>query len=256
MVRTRVKGNGMKAAASPLTEPDFYAMEFCLESTDPTRPEITSMNKDFNDETETDGMESGETTTEDEEDCCASIMEQPQLHGKYPDASCSSPSVKIVTPYSSPRHNCHKPNSSMDVAHQLEWPTCSATLGSTLWETVSTNSSSDFDFPPLYHDFKNKIAKTSETLSLASILSPPPVLIAALQHNFRDDYDDRDWVLPQHEEFSVLDEGEEAFFEGRKFRFLDRYQPVDQTLTSIVVLGAEKSTQQRPEDIFGSFTSV
>jgi len=31
MIRTRVKGNGMKAASSPATEPDFYAMEPCLE---------------------------------------------------------------------------------------------------------------------------------------------------------------------------------------------------------------------------------
>lgn len=31
MVRTRVKGNGMKAASSPSTEPDFYAMEPCYE---------------------------------------------------------------------------------------------------------------------------------------------------------------------------------------------------------------------------------
>ena len=29
MARTRVKGNGMKAASSPETEPDFYAMEPC-----------------------------------------------------------------------------------------------------------------------------------------------------------------------------------------------------------------------------------
>ncbi|KAL7576376.1 hypothetical protein ACA910_018185 [Epithemia clementina (nom. ined.)] len=31
MVRTRVKGNGLKAASSPETEPDFYAMEPCVE---------------------------------------------------------------------------------------------------------------------------------------------------------------------------------------------------------------------------------
>lgn len=29
MVRTKVKGNGMKPASSPETEPDFYQMEFC-----------------------------------------------------------------------------------------------------------------------------------------------------------------------------------------------------------------------------------
>lgn len=30
MVRTRVKGTGVKAAASPETEPDFYRMEYCF----------------------------------------------------------------------------------------------------------------------------------------------------------------------------------------------------------------------------------
>jgi hypothetical protein len=33
MTRTRVKGNGMKAASSPSTEPDFYSMEYCLWAT-------------------------------------------------------------------------------------------------------------------------------------------------------------------------------------------------------------------------------
>lgn len=32
MIRTRVKGNGKKAASSPTTEPNFYAMEPCPES--------------------------------------------------------------------------------------------------------------------------------------------------------------------------------------------------------------------------------
>jgi hypothetical protein len=31
MVRTRIKGNGMKAAASPSTEPDFYSMDYCYD---------------------------------------------------------------------------------------------------------------------------------------------------------------------------------------------------------------------------------
>jgi hypothetical protein len=31
MTRTRVKGNGMKAASSPATEPDFYRMQSCSE---------------------------------------------------------------------------------------------------------------------------------------------------------------------------------------------------------------------------------
>lgn len=33
MIRTRVKGNGSKAASSPSTEPNFYAMEPCHEAT-------------------------------------------------------------------------------------------------------------------------------------------------------------------------------------------------------------------------------
>jgi hypothetical protein len=38
MERTRVKGNGMKAASSPETEPDFYAMEPCKIEPSSPRP--------------------------------------------------------------------------------------------------------------------------------------------------------------------------------------------------------------------------
>jgi len=31
MVRTRIKGNGMKAASSPNTEPNFYTMDYCFD---------------------------------------------------------------------------------------------------------------------------------------------------------------------------------------------------------------------------------
>lgn len=34
ITRTRIKGNGMKAASSPSTEPNFYAMEFCEDRED------------------------------------------------------------------------------------------------------------------------------------------------------------------------------------------------------------------------------
>lgn len=44
MVRTRVKGNGLKAASSPETEPDFYAMEPCLSRHHlPLRVDITGV---------------------------------------------------------------------------------------------------------------------------------------------------------------------------------------------------------------------
>ena len=33
MIRTRVKGNGMKAASNPQNEPDFYAMKVCPKTT-------------------------------------------------------------------------------------------------------------------------------------------------------------------------------------------------------------------------------
>jgi hypothetical protein len=34
IIRTRIKGNGMKAASSPNTEPNFYAMEHCYDGQD------------------------------------------------------------------------------------------------------------------------------------------------------------------------------------------------------------------------------
>lgn len=40
MVRTRVKGNGSKAASSPATEPDFYSMEPCVEMPDDVQKQM------------------------------------------------------------------------------------------------------------------------------------------------------------------------------------------------------------------------
>ena len=50
MVRTRVKGNGSKAASSPATEPNFYTMEPCHERPDDgNREEMTHMILDIPD---------------------------------------------------------------------------------------------------------------------------------------------------------------------------------------------------------------
>jgi hypothetical protein len=41
MARTRVKGNGIKAASSPHTEPNFYMMEYCVE--EDTSPDTVTL---------------------------------------------------------------------------------------------------------------------------------------------------------------------------------------------------------------------
>ena len=52
MVRTRVKGNGSKAASSPSTEPNFYIMEPCKENDAPHR--VRDIHDEFSEE-ETSG---------------------------------------------------------------------------------------------------------------------------------------------------------------------------------------------------------
>ena len=48
MVRTRVKGNGSKAASSPSTEPNFYVMEACQETDIPHR--VRDMSDEFSED--------------------------------------------------------------------------------------------------------------------------------------------------------------------------------------------------------------
>jgi hypothetical protein len=97
MVRTRVKGNGMKAASSPNTEPNFYMMEYCVKGDTPldaitSYPETDDMDYDGSSVNQTNGIP---------------YLFIPEV--VTPDRSWSSSppsSPARVTPHTTPKQNC------------------------------------------------------------------------------------------------------------------------------------------------------
>lgn len=147
MVRTRVKGNGMKAASSPSTEPNFYAMEPCF---DACKSSIIS----------DDSSREGEDRMwkMDSDPIPSSIMKKPfpSLDSVGPRAVVSLPS----TPQQEPRK-----------LSALEWPS---------------------------------------GLSVANPLSKETA---------------GPGLIPMCDEFDAFPQnGDEVFFEGLKFRYLDRVE--------------------------------
>jgi hypothetical protein len=99
MVRTRVKGNGMKAASSPATEPNFYMMECCVEG-NYSADAITSYQ-------EADAEMNYVGSSVDQTNGIPHLFTPGML---VPDrAASSSPTsspARLITPQSSPKHNC------------------------------------------------------------------------------------------------------------------------------------------------------
>jgi hypothetical protein len=98
MVRTRVKGNGMKAASSPATEPNFYTMEYCVEETT-SADDITS---DPDADTDMDYVGS----SVDQTNGIPHLLTPDML---TPDRSMSSSppsSPAMITPHTTPKQNC------------------------------------------------------------------------------------------------------------------------------------------------------
>lgn len=208
MVRTRIKGNGMKAAASPNTEPDFYAMTICYEKNDDTNKIILDNEDDGMEEFEP--MVSGETTA-DEVDCLGMEQDDREPYGVASYAFSS-----IITPDSSP----HSRKSNTAVLEKLEWPSgLSAPFGEA-W--LASDNDGMLPQPRLNLMNQPSIQKKtpSEALSLAFMMSKPPMMIEALHQS---DVDDEDSVLLPHSEddCSVIGEGDEVIFEGHELRYLD-----------------------------------
>jgi hypothetical protein len=99
MVRTRVKGNGMKAASSPNTEPNFYMMEYCVEGD--TSPEaITSTYP----EADTDMDDVGSSVDQTNGIPYLFIPEFVTPDRSWSSSPPSSPAR--VTPQTTPKQNC------------------------------------------------------------------------------------------------------------------------------------------------------
>ena len=233
MVRTRIKGNGMKAAASPNTEPDFYAMGYCHERNNYT-------NKIVLDNEEFEPMVSGETT-DDEVDC--SSMKQDD---REPDRHAWDFLSSIVTPESS--QQIRKSNTA--VLKKLEWPSCLAAPFGEVWP--SSDGDGMLLQPRLNLMNQPSIPKktTSEALSLAFMMAPPPMMIAALHQS---DVDEEDWVRPPmcEGDCSVIDEGDEVFFDGHEFLCLNE-QGEDRVSSTTLLPADEKQQHQHPEDMISA----
>jgi hypothetical protein len=179
IVRTRIKGNGMKAASSPSTEPNFYVMDFCDGTTTsvPNTVKVCTVNSEGVDESEVKyGMQ----------DISEPIKAETFV--RFPDwvteisTGLPEPLPKLISPPSSP-HQASKPYN---------------TVSSNSFGMSSVDSVSNF----LSHPFRS--TRTSEEF---------PTL-TSFDDNFASI--EESWV--------VADEphtGDEVFFEGNKFRYLD-----------------------------------
>lgn len=165
MQRTRVKGNGMKAAASPSTEPKFYEMEHCREE---KAQEVVQ-----------DQQPEAEIQTDQEEErnvikqmVSTDMDEDSDGDEGNEDASaedCADVSTSVVTPESSPVGRFRPTINQNDfVLPFLDRP------------------SSNFEdplIPPSILSVKlnpKGIMPSAKPLSLASLLSPPPRTSSAL----------------------------------------------------------------------------
>lgn len=178
MIRTRVKGNGMKAASSPATEPDFYAMEPCLD---------------------------GDSTVQELRDIKL--------------AHCSAPSVSDGTSsYSSCADEgaaCSEviPSESfVDSCRNL------TTLSGNKSAVVSAPSSPR-EVKPVTHHNSLKNPELSGLSSTVSVSEHDPMVTSYFDLDESVECCDSSVV----EDF-IPQNGDEVFFEGFKFRYLDRLE--------------------------------
>jgi hypothetical protein len=105
MVRTRVKGNGMKAASSPATEPNFYMMEYCVEENVSADAIISDPQADA----DMDYVGYSVDQTNDIPHLLTPEMLSSPIEMLVPDISTSSgppSSPAWVTPQSTPKQTC------------------------------------------------------------------------------------------------------------------------------------------------------
>jgi hypothetical protein len=214
MARTRVKGNGSKAASSPSTEPNLYSMESCHEQEPSLRDvvmpdararlcEVVPLNEEENNVVLLDGVSVPPIVEDYDEDAMILFVEDPEA-------------AEIVL----------KPIEDVIAAPKTE--------------TASWNSSPEFLFtPPLV-----ATPPSSSTKSLPALVSPPeqtkpvispsssmskelfaPLLAVPTLHKGKDEDDststDSDQVSCGVDRPLTLHSGDEVFFEGLPFHYLE-----------------------------------
>lgn len=195
----------MKATASPDTEPDFYSMEFCYSNAE----EAQAASRVYVEQQVAPAVTMDEGDDVDDNSMMA-------IEGENPEAT------PIVSPVSTSERT-FKPK-----ALGLDWP---GNLVLPFGPDREVDVQNEFDAsPPLIrpssskaHDkayYSNKIDASlsrGTPLSLTSILSPSPNSRAAMQRQEEQEV----WGLSPEEDGEFLHQGDEVFFEGNKFRFLD-----------------------------------
>jgi len=160
MQRTRIKGNGMKAAASPHTEPNFFAMEHCHDNNNNNKDVSSSNNDSMKQEVEgeeipssdkvmEDGIEGEDNRIQSNEDAFAE------------DDACSTEHIpsSVVTPSSSPQGRYRFSVSQ----NEFMLPFLESRLDEPL-------------IPSSIVSPKFECGSATKALSLTSLLSPPPLM--------------------------------------------------------------------------------
>jgi hypothetical protein len=217
MVRTRVKGNGMKAASSPDTEPNFYAMEPC-EDHEPDRDTNRIM------------MESDMIMTNTESSTSSSSRRSISASAMFPSLE-QAVAVELDEIYSNDEVavtlKARPEDDMMDVMEPDEDE--GATGGCSSSCSIMPHVSFSSDFPMM--DLVSSMPFPSSSLAIVSPPESPNLnakksfLTKASIHdivesalNVSDDFDMLDFpAFPLHLPHS----GDAVFFEGLKFRYLD-----------------------------------
>jgi hypothetical protein len=213
MVRTRIKGNGMKAASSPNTEPNFYAMEHCH---DPSLPEGEHEEEQEQEEQSYKSMEEEHEEEDMEEEESVAMEEEDERQQLTPLSPCSADVVRmvsepavmmipaVITPLSSPtRSGAAAKNSSCPLPGLVKM-------------TVPPNISISRLTVPFHDESWQRLAPRISTVrdddDDDDFLLPPPVVSSTpVSSSYVEDDDD-------DEQLSADDE---MFFEGLKSHYLD-----------------------------------
>jgi len=223
MIRTRVKGNGSKAASSPSTEPNFYAMEPCLEEVD-GRTVDTAMLDSSNPDSRGNETKKAEVSTisspaqhddcraqtrmtllpvEDEDDESALIFASPENDEEIV--------LKLI----------EEGAGSSGVNRSVSWmslpPVSPASMNAIpLAHTISTSSS----LPAIVSPPDLPKPLVSSTLTPGNDLFAPLIGTTSRMLCFdeMDGFNEQDEVLLESE---GLHSGDEVFFEGLPFHYLE-----------------------------------
>ena len=189
MQRTRIKGNGMKAAASPSTEPKFYEMETCVEQVGFPKGVVNPITCDDRIEEDQDADMTGEEGEQQDSESC-------RLYEPIPIVSPSS-FHSVVS-----RNIVSHDDILFPISDRLIWSkpeafaTCKREAGPSLSKfdgLVGTKVDADI-FP-------------NQNVSLASLLSPGVYQLTRTRLPF-DFHPEDEWGLERNEDIrDCLDNG-------------------------------------------------